>query len=362
MKLANHKLAVIVGARPNFMKAAPLLNYLDKANDFQYDFIHSGQHFDAVMTTETLSALGAPLFDIVMEIPTGRSSIRYSRLLRNFKSFFERYKYDAVLVFGDVNTTVAATLAARENLLKVIHVESGLRSHDVSMPEEVNRIITDNYSQLHLCTELAAVNNLIEEGISENSIKLVGNLMIESLLRLSEKIGTTENKLIEIDILVTFHRAENIYSNNLNKFCDFIIELAELKTVVFPMHPATKDQLKEKNIFRKLDTSKVNILPAQNYADFIKLMQSSKMVITDSGGIQEEAVFLNKPIITLRENTERPCTLESGLNILCPINEININKVMNHLNKNKKRKVEIPYWDSLVSERIIKEIRAFLKK
>lgn len=346
----------VIGARPNFIKAWPLINSVMLEGKNSFDIVHSGQHFDKNMSDDILIDLNFPKIDRSMKISNEGASRRYSELIDNFINYFRANSYKLVFVFGDVNTTVAASLGANQNNIEIAHIESGLRSFDVTMPEEINRIIVDNLSSKLFVTESSAKKNLIMEKFDKRKIFFVGNLMIETLIKKKE-FWMKEKPIKEKYILLTCHRAENIYdASNLRKIVELIINISKKTKILFPIHPATKKMLVDFNLFNKLKNKNIDICEPVGYFKFINLIFHSEGVITDSGGIQEEAVFLGKNIVTLRKNTERPITLKTGFNKLFSIEKSEFKNIEKHIYKNVSNKKKIKFWDSKVSERILRSI------
>jgi UDP-N-acetylglucosamine 2-epimerase (non-hydrolysing) len=356
------KYAVVVGARPNYMKAAPLFQFCKKNPKVKLILINSGQHYSDNMSKIFLTELGMPKpnfsFDIQKYDKFGNST-KYAKNINNFTNHFKKNNYDGVIVFGDVNTTLAAGLASIKHSLKLIHVEAGLRSRDLGMPEEINRITVDHISDLLLTSEEGADKNLYFEGIQKKGVKFVGNLMIENLINNLEKIknSTIDEKLgVEAGkfILVTIHRQENLVNlDTLEKLINIITKISSKSKIVFPLHPNTKNKiLNIKNGKNFLEEKKIIFIEPLGYIDFISLVEKSVGVLTDSGGIQEETSFLGVPCATLRTSTERPITISMGTNKLFSVND-DPDKMIEHLFSGKKN-TNIKNWDSNVSKRIFK--------
>lgn len=354
------KYAVVVGARPNYMKAAPLFQFAKINPKIKFVLINSGQHYSDNMSKIFLEELGMPTPDFSFDIQKfdkHGASLKYAKNINNFTSHFKKNKYDGVIVFGDVNTTLAAGLASVKHSIKLIHIESGLRSKDLGMPEEINRITVDHISDLLLTSEEGADKNLHFEGISKKSVKFVGNLMIENLINNLDKIRNSaiHNKLgVEPEkfILVTIHRQENLVNlDNLNKLIKIISKVSAKSRVVFPVHPNTKNKiLSIKNGKKFLENKRIIFIDPLGYLDFVSLIEKSIGVLTDSGGIQEETSFLGVPCATLRTSTERPITISEGTNKLFSVNH-EPNEIIKHLFQGK-RKTKIKNWDAYVSKRI----------
>ena len=350
------KVCVVIGARPNYIKAWPILKKILSSDRWKLHLVHSGQHYDKNLSENLLNELQFPKINTQLSLANKiNASSRYSALHNNFKTFFRELRFDAVIVFGDVNTTVAATLAAKNEKQYVVHVESGLRSFDVTMPEEINRIIVDNWSDLLVTTEASANENLKSEGFDHSKIAYCGNPMIETLIRNSHLWKKEKN--VEPYILSTIHRAETIHSRqNLSEISMKLLELSLERRIVLPLHPATKSQLDKFNL-KDLTTAKnIEVVEPLTYLEFLNFMWNSDGILTDSGGVQEEAVFMKKKVVTLRPNTERPSTLDTGLNILMPLKEFSVEACLNHFLNTEQKHYTIPFWDENVAERILQNL------
>lgn len=349
------KYFLFVGARPNFMKAAPLCKAFNKAN-IDYDIYHSGQHYDTNLSSIFHKQLN--LTNIKnMECENFNNPVRnMQNIFRRTKEILRKDKKSvkSVIVFGDVLTTLAVALAAKQLRIPLVHVEAGLRSFDINMPEELIRIATDHFSKILFAPSDDAVINLKNEG-KTNNVFMVGNIMIDCLENSMDEIN---NHQIDVDVsseyvVATFHRPENV--DNLDRAYDIFNELAMLSknmNVFFPMHPRTKENFMRLGIFERMKSHGVNILEPLGYFDFIKLILKSKAVITDSGGIQEETTYLGIPCLTVRKSTERPITIKCGTNRLIAPKEIET--CMRHLRNDHNKNPSIPpLWDGKTSERII---------
>lgn len=368
------KILLVAGTRPNFIKIAPLFHNLKNQDWCEVKICHTGQHYDKNMSDIFWEYFSLPEPDYFLGVSggnvpqiIGHTTVAISELLQK-----EEPKFDLVVVFGDVNATVAASIAAVQLGIKLMHVEAGLRSFDRQMPEEINRILTDHIADFLMVSEPSGLENLKNEGISEDKISYVGNIMIESLLNTQSKWENTkfsndlENIINENYILSTFHRPENVDTEKaLNLVVNRLEELTSIANVVFPIHPRTLSRLKKWGLLdRIVQNTKIIDLPPQGYFEFIKLISKSTLVVTDSGGIQEETSFLNIPCITLRKNTERPVTIEKGTNKLMSISGSDfLAEVKEHYNLlAKKTNSKIEKWDKSVSDRIINTIKYnFLK-
>jgi UDP-N-acetylglucosamine 2-epimerase (non-hydrolysing) len=369
-KAKNNKgkkhLAVILGTRPNFIKAAPFFKRALEYPEFKFSIIHTGQHYDENMSEIFLREMGVPKPNIFLSNNAKLPTEKIGRMFNDLKKIFGKNKYDGAIVFGDVNSTLAGALAAKFHNCKLIHIESGLRSHDRRMPEETNRVIVDHLSDLLLTTEPAAKENLIKEGIERKNIKYVGNIMIENIEIFSEEINHSkilkELKLPPKSYIVaTIHRQENIgYPETFKKLLEIINIVNKKIKIVFPLHPGTKNKLTEWGFMKFID--KLLIIEPKGYFDFMKLVMESQGVITDSGGIQEETSYLGIPCATLRDNTERPITVLVGSNKLFPANSQSPDEIIKHLLKTNFKSKHIPLWDEKVSKRILKALSDFTHK
>ncbi len=356
------KIIHVVGARPNFMKISPLMKEIDKSNYFDKQIlIHTGQHYDKKMSDAFFDDLAIPKPDYNLGIGSGSQTFQTANIMIAVEKVLLKENPNCVLVVGDVNSTLATALVCAKLNFKLIHLESGLRSYDNSMPEEINRILTDRLSDLLLTPSQDANDNLIKEGIKKNKIKFVGNIMIDSLksqlpkAKLRSKILLKSLEIKEKEyILTTLHRPSNVDKKfKLKKILQQINKLGEKYRVIFPLHPRTKKTLD------KLENNFNNICFTEplSYIDFLSLEFNSKLVITDSGGIQEETTFLNIPCATLRENTERPITITEGTNLLIEKDE-NIEPLILELLKVKitSSKTTPKFWDGNTANRVLKEI------
>jgi UDP-N-acetylglucosamine 2-epimerase (non-hydrolysing) len=315
---ARPKVTVVVAARPNFVKMAPVAQALRTNEDVTVRVLHTGQHYDAALSATFLDQLGMPAPDENLGVGSGSHAEQTARVLVGVEQLLVRDRPDALAVGGDVNSTMAAALAAVKLGIPIVHVESGLRSGDWTMPEEVNRVVTDRISDLLLCTSADAVENLVREGIEGDRVALVGNTMIDSLWRLVEEataalplsaLGLEERRFV----LVTLHRPALVDDEQaLAGVLAVLDELATELPVVFPVHPRTAARLRGSGAM----ADRIRLLEPLPYLDFLALQRAARLVITDSGGVQEETSALGVPCLTYRTTTERPVTLELGTNTL----------------------------------------------
>jgi UDP-N-acetylglucosamine 2-epimerase (non-hydrolysing) len=357
------KVISVVGARPNFMKVAPLHKAFQKKRPELHSMIvHTGQHFDEKMSDVFFRQLSLPVPDYFLGVGQGSHTELTARIMLAFEPILLREKPDFVIVVGDVTSTLACALTAQRMGIPLAHVEAGLRSFDRSMPEEINRILTDQLSDYLFTTEPSARENLEKENIAGEKIFFTGNCMIDSLVQyevltsdplLPQKWGLEK----EAYILMTMHRPSNVDSaEGLQKILNIIrgISDCDLK-ILFPVHPRTHNRIKEfgmESDFRSCN--RLILTEPLGYLDFINLMRYCKLIITDSGGIQEESTFLKKPCITFRKSTERPVTVETGSNTLIPDLDPDMTlEIMRNIIIGRYKKAEIPeLWDGKAAERI----------
>lgn len=346
------KIIIAVGARPNFIKAAPLIKELKKYRKVKYWLVHTGQHYDKEMSDLFFKDLDIPKANINLGIGGGSQAEQTAGILTSFEKVCLKKKPDLVIVFGDVNSTLACALAAVKLNIKIAHIEAGLRSFDKSMPEEINRILTDHISDYLFVTEQAGVNNLIKEGVDKNKIFLKGNIMIDALCGILENKSDIVKKFdLKKYSLVTLHRPGNVDNRKeLKKILDILEKISNKSQVVWPIHPRTKKNIENFKFGERL--KKLLVLEPLGYLDFITMVRHAQLVLTDSGGIQAETTYLKIPCLTLRETTEQPETIFHGTNILADIRRaIDIEKKLADI---KKRNYKIPkFWDGKTAERIV---------
>lgn len=358
------KVIHIVGARPNFIKAAPLIK---KMNKLYIDnlVVHTGQHYDHNMSQQFFNELNIPEPDYNLGAGGGSHATQTANIMIGCERVFAEHNPDLVIVYGDVNSCVAATLVATKMHLdghcktKVAHIEAGLRSFDRNMPEELNRMVTDSISDLYFVTCEDAMVNLKNEGVDESKCHFVGNTMIDSLVEFNDKFDTS-NILPTLNLskkdyaLVTLHRPSNVDDkHHLIEMMDSMVEVSKLVKCVFPIHPRTRSNLSKFGLYDKYRSiDSLIITEPLGYVDFMCLQKNSKLIITDSGGVQEESSFFNVPCLTLRENTERPITIKDGTNLLIGTNYTEIYNYVKNIDYNIKSNIKL--WDGCSSDRIIK--------
>ncbi|NNE66332.1 MAG: UDP-N-acetylglucosamine 2-epimerase (non-hydrolyzing) [Pyrinomonadaceae bacterium] len=355
------KVLNIVGARPNFMKIAPIFREMkQRADEFEPLIVHTGQHYDEKMSDAFFVDLGMPRPDIHLEVGSASHAVQTAKIMLAFEPVVLEQKPDWVVVVGDVNSTIACSLVCAKLGIKVAHVEAGLRSYDREMPEEINRILTDSISDLLLTPSPDGDENLKKEGIAENKIKLVGNVMIDSLfhnLEIAAKSNIRQELHLEGDYAsMTLHRPSNVDSKDaFEPLIDALIDIAERIPIVFPAHPRTESKIREFGLEEKIGQSEIKLIEPLGYLDFLQLMSGSKLVLTDSGGLQEETTALSIPCLTLRKNTERPITVEMGTNRLVGVDPEAVRKAAFEILDGgfdaSKAKIP-PLWDGKTAKRI----------
>jgi UDP-N-acetylglucosamine 2-epimerase (non-hydrolysing) len=347
---------LVAGARPNFIKLAPLVWVLQARRSLSFQIVHTGQHYDRAMSQSFFDVLNIPEPEINLEVGSGSQSFQTARILERFDGLLNDAPPAAVVVFGDVNSTLACSLAAAKRQIPVVHVEAGLRSFDRSMPEEINRLVTDALSDLLLVSESSGLLHLQQEGIPPEKVRLVGNIMIDSLVRMLPKalerqtaahLGVEPGKYA----LLTLHRPSNVDDPaKLARLLDLFADLSQNIPFVFPVHPRTKKQIESIGYMPSADFHMVDPV---DYLDSLCLQNQSKLVLTDSGGIQEETSCLGIPCLTLRQNTERPVTVELGTSTIVGNDEILIRTTFEQVLAGRyKQGQTIPLWDGHTSERV----------
>jgi UDP-N-acetylglucosamine 2-epimerase (non-hydrolysing) len=383
------KIMTIVGARPNFMKAAPIIAAIDAYNQnlapgagnsgngarLQHVFVHTGQHYDEIMSGSFFSDLNLPKPDVHMGVGSGTHALQTAEIMKKFEGIVMSEKPDVVIVVGDVNSTMACALVTSKVSFDsvgsrplIAHVEAGLRSFDRTMPEEINRIVTDHVSDLLFVTEESGLINLKREGIPSEKVHFVGNTMIDSLLAFKSKADLS-TKLEELGLrsqagqngsdrkvsryaLLTLHRPANVDNReSLQSILSGLQELGKDCRIIFPVHPRTQKRIKEFEI--DLDGGAITLVDPLGYLDFLCLMKNAAIVVTDSGGVQEETTCLGIPCVTVRENTERPVTVEKGTNIVAGTEKEKVGAAIRQQSTRKYANSVPENWDGQAAKRIV---------
>ena len=349
-------LLIIAGARPNFMKIAPIIKaILNKP--IEYKLVHTGQHYDINMSQVFFKELGIPSPDINLEVGSSSHAVQTANIMIHFEDVCLQEKPDYVIVVGDVNSTMACTLVAAKMGIKVAHIEAGLRSFDRTMPEEINRIVTDSLADILFTPSKDGDANLIREGIPKSKIKMVGNIMIDTLIANLEKARNKKTHiqlgLKEKDfVYVTLHRPSNVDKKEiLSRIMEYLYRLSSFLPVCFPLHPRTRKMLSTHGIPCKSNNN-LRFIDPIGYHDSICLAEQARFVLTDSGGLQEETTFFKTPCLTLRPNTERPITITEGSNKLTDIKCL-WSDIEELLNGNTKQGKIPDLWDGHTAERIV---------
>jgi len=341
----------IVGARPNFMKVAPVLNALKERQGVEQTLIHTGQHYDVNMSDVFFQQLGIPAPDVNLAVGSGSHAKQTAEIMTRLEPVLLERKPDLVLVYGDVNSTVATALVCAKLEIRLGHVEAGLRSFDRSMPEEINRLVTDQLADLLFTPSPDGDENLRKEGIAAEKIFRVGNVMIDSLVRLlPAALETSRDGLPDRYALVTLHRPANVDdSARLRGILESLLEVNRDLAVIFPAHPRTRKRIADFG----LQAGQLRVLDPLPYLDFLALQARATVVITDSGGIQEEATYLHVPCLTVRENTERPITVTMGTNVLVGRDAAKLRAELQKVLAGQAKKGTVPpLWDGHTGERI----------
>lgn len=354
------KILICVGTRPNLIKITQFDRLIKKYDSIEYRILHTGQHYDYNMNNVFFEQLGIKEPDVFLNINSSSQIDAIGQIMVGAEKVMIEYNPDLVIVPGDVNSTFACGFVARYLGLKLAHLESGLRSFDIKMPEENNRVLVDSISDYYFVTEQSGIDNLIKENVSDKKIFFVGNTMIDTLVASKEKIDSNgilnELGVVENDyFLLTFHRPANVDNKeSLSKLVSLALELCKKRKVVFPIHPRTKKNLEEFGLNEKFSHPNLVLVGPLGYFEFLKLVSSSKAVITDSGGIQEETTYLGVSCLTVRPNTERPVTITEGTNTLLRLNVGEILEQVEKIEGGVYKKGKVPdLWDGNATERIM---------
>jgi UDP-N-acetylglucosamine 2-epimerase (non-hydrolysing) len=356
---------LVAGARPNFMKIAPIVRALNQHGTLRYKIIHTGQHYDREMNDVFFEELGIPAPDVFMGAGGGSHSEQTGKIMVAFEELCQAERPDAVLVVGDVNSTLACSIVAKKLNIPVAHVEAGLRSGDMTMPEEINRLVTDSISDWFFVTEPSGVAHLQREGRSASAIHYVGHVMVDNLLYQAEKLAATDTPHFETSAfkgvntgngarygVVTLHRPSNVDSAEMmTRVGGALTEIAAELPLIFPVHPRTRGNLEKFGI--DLGPN-VTLVGPQAYMAFLNLWKDAAVVLTDSGGLQEETTALGVPCITIRENTERPVTVDEGSNVLAGTDPVRIVAEVQKVLRGEGKQGRRPHlWDGRAAERIV---------
>lgn len=367
----------VVGARPNFMKMAPILRAFAAAQPaLPALLVHTGQHYDKDMSDRIFEDLRLPRPDVNLEVGSGSHAVQTAEVMRRFEPVLDERKASCVVVVGDVNSTLACTLVAVKKGIPVAHVEAGLRSYDRAMPEEINRVLTDQVADLLYTTERSAEANLAREGVNAERVRFVGNVMIDSLLSNRELARPPESTLAAADIdvaclrdahgygVVTLHRPSNVDQvETLEALLTTLREVAAKLPLIFALHPRTRRNIAKFGLEHLIDPRCMVLLPPQAYLEMLGLMDAATVVLTDSGGVQEETTALGVPCLTLRENTERPITVENGSNTVVGRNRQAILREVDAILAGGGKRGRIPeLWDGQAAERIAADLAQWLIK
>ena len=365
MSTESKRILCVVGARPNFMKIAPIMRAFADAADLEGVLVHTGQHYDAAMKAAFFEQLGIPEPDVDLEVGSGSHAVQTAEVMRRFEPVLDRYAPAAVLVVGDVNSTIACALVAVKKGIPVVHVEAGLRSYDRAMPEEINRVLTDQISDLLFTTERAAADNLAREGIDPGRIVFVGNVMIDTLMDNRARCPAVADVLGGIPggerclgpegfAVLTLHRPSNVDSpETLGGLMETLARVADSLPVIFPVHPRTRARLAETGLLAAAE-ERLLLLPPLPYLELLALLGGARLVLTDSGGIQEETTALGVPCVTLRENTERPITVDEGTNTVVGTDPGLILACVGEILAGGGKRGRIPeLWDGQAARRIV---------
>ena len=368
-------IACVVGARPNYMKMAPLVRAFGARADLpRAMLIHTGQHYDVEMNARLFADLELPAPDLNLEVGSGTHAVQTAEIMRRFEPVLDELLPSCVIVVGDVNSTLACSLVASKKSIPVVHVEAGLRSFDRNMPEELNRVLTDQIADRLYTTERVAGENLAREGIDRERVRFVGNVMIDSLLRHQRRAiapmdtltaaGQADNFAGGIDGfgVVTLHRPSNVDSlPALREALTILKDVASRLPLIWPVHPRANANIERFALSPLLAGAKITLLPPQGYLEMLGLMGQARLVLTDSGGIQEETTALAVPCLTMRDNTERPITVDQGTNTLVGRNRARTLECVDDILKNGGKRGRTPeLWDGHAAERIADDLSAWL--
>jgi UDP-N-acetylglucosamine 2-epimerase (non-hydrolysing) len=357
LKNLNMKVLNVVGARPNFMKIAPIVEEMKKERALEGILVHTGQHYSEGMSDIFFRELGIPVPDVHLGVGSGSHAVQTARIMVEFEKVCLEEKPDLVLVVGDVNSTMACAIVAAKLHIPVAHVEAGLRSFDRSMPEEINRVVTDSLTSIYFTTSRDANENLHGDGVDTSKIFFVGNVMIDTLLKHRQTASSIRMHKPERYALVTLHRPSNVDDRNvLAPIVEALNEISKSIPVLFPIHPRTAKSIQDFG----LPLNGIRTMDPLGYLEFLHLEANAALVLTDSGGLQEETTILGVPCLTLRHNTERPVTITHGTNIMVGTDKSRILEAFHRVIDGNWRPSGPPeLWDGHAAERIVRVIRDF---
>jgi UDP-N-acetylglucosamine 2-epimerase (non-hydrolysing) len=362
----------VVGARPNYMKMAPLLRAFARTPSMPRPvLVHTGQHYDPMLNDRLFADLELPAPDLNLEVGSGTHAVQTAEIMRRFEPVIDQHAPSCVIVVGDVNSTLACSVVAVKKAVPVVHVEAGLRSGDRSMPEEINRVLTDQISDLMYTTERTAHANLAREGIAAERIHFVGNLMIDSLTAALPKAVGVERTLAAAGYagaapreygVVTLHRPSNVDEpETLRSVLQILAAAGRRLPLIWPMHPRTRVSIERNGMNALIDPARLIALPPQGYLEMLGLLRGARLALTDSGGVQEETTALGIPCLTMRENTERPITIEEGTNTLVGRDEVRILALVDEIVATGGKRGRVPdLWDGHAATRIAQHLAAWL--
>ncbi|MCB1821428.1 MAG: UDP-N-acetylglucosamine 2-epimerase (non-hydrolyzing) [Candidatus Competibacteraceae bacterium] len=374
MTATSAKILCVVGARPNFMKIAPIMAALRQTPGLEARLVHTGQHYDVEMNQRFFEQLGIPNPDIDLEVGSASHAVQTAEIMKRFEPVMDAEQPAAVLVVGDVNSTIACALVAAKKGVRIVHVEAGLRSFDRTMPEEINRVLTDQISDLLFTTEREALTNLTREGVDPTRVQFVGNVMIDTLRSCLPRAVPPEQALAGASDpaaflngpngygILTLHRPSNVDDPVvLERLLKVLGEISAELPLAFPVHPRTRSIIDKAGLGALLDSPHFYCLPPQGYLEMLGLMQGARLALTDSGGVQEETTALGIPCLTLRENTERPVTVTEGTNTIVGADPERIRQAARDVLTSGGKAGRIPeYWDGRAAERIAAKLAKWL--
>lgn len=371
----EHPIVCVVGARPNFMKMAPLLRAFAGRGDLPgVVLVHTGQHYDASLNDRLFTDLELPRPDVNLGVGSGSHASQTADVMKLFEPVLDRFVPSCIVVVGDVNSTLACSLVASKKGVPVVHVEAGLRSFDRSMPEEVNRVLTDQIADLLFTTERSALDNLLREGIPAERVRFVGNVMIDSLLATLPKARSAPQVLAAEGRdpgvftsavgygLVTVHRPSNVDAlADLKNVLDILKQVSARLPLIWPVHPRTRSRLEQHGLTAALEGEAIALIPPQGYLEMVGLMQGAALALTDSGGVQEETTALGVPCLTLRPNTERPITEEQGTNSVVGTDRERVLAAVESVLRTGGKRGRVPEgWDGHAAERVASHLSQWL--